>query len=112
MSRSHSHVVSIHATIARKSREDGANMTKFFQVALLSMLLFPYAALISLAMALSKHGNLPDLAADTHTHFLSLPRSPHTLEEATYIGGLLVGEVVEWAKGLHPSPTLIHIDMR
>ena len=28
------------------------------------------------------------------------------------MGGLLVGEVVEWAKGLDPSPTLIHIEMR
>ena len=87
-------------------------MSKVFQVPLLSILLFPYAALISLAMALSQHGRLPDLAADTHAHFLALPRRPHTLEEATYTGGLLVGEVVEWAKGLDPSPTLIHIDMR
>ena len=26
--------------------------------------------------------------------------------------GLLVGGLVEWAKGLDPLPTLIHIDMR
>ena len=36
----------------------------------------------------------------------------HTLEEATYTGGLLVGEVMEWAKGLDPSSTVIHIDRR
>ena len=67
-------------------------------------------ALISLAMVLSRHGSLPDSATDTHAHF---PRRTHTLEEATYTGGgLLVGAVVEWAKGLDPSPTLIHIDMR
>ena len=72
----------------------------------------PRAALISLAMALSQHGSLPDPAADTHAHFLALPRRPHTMEEATYTGGLLVGEVMEWAKGLDPFPTLIHIDMR
>ena len=76
------------------------------------MPLSPCATLISLAMALSQHGSLPDPAADTHAHFLGLPRRPHTLEEATYTGGLLVGEVVEWAKGLDPSPTLIHIDVR
>ena len=76
------------------------------------MPLSPCATLISLAMALSQHGSLPDPAADTHAHFLGLPRRPHTLEEATYTGGLLVGEVVEWAKGLDPSPTLSHIDMR
>ena len=73
------------------------------------MPLSPCAPLISLAMALSQHGSLPDPAADTHAHFFGLPCRPHTLEEA---GGLLVGEVVEWAKGLDPSPTLIHIDMR
>ena len=43
---------------------------------------------------------------------VKLPRCSHTLDQATYIGGLLVGEVVEWVKGLDPSPTLIHIDMR
>ena len=59
------------------------------------MLLFPCAALISLAMALLQHGSLPDQAADTHAHFLALTRRPHMLEEATYTGGLLVGEVVE-----------------
>ena len=45
-------------------------------------------------------------------HFLGLPRCSHTLQEATYTRGLLSGEVVEWAKGLDPSPTLIHIGMR
>ena len=70
------------------------------------------AALISLAMAPSQHGSLPDPAANTHAHFLGLPRRAHTLGEAAYTGGLLVGEVVEWAKDLDPSPTLIHIDMR
>ena len=63
-------------------------------------------------MALPQHGSLPDPAANTHTHFLALPRRPYTLEEATYTGGLLVGEVVVWAKGLDHSPTLIHIDVR
>ena len=76
------------------------------------MLSSPCASLISLAMALSQHGSLPDPAADTHAHFLALPRRPHTLEEATHTGGLLVGEVVDWAKGLDPSPTLIDIDIR
>ena len=76
------------------------------------MLSSPCVALISLAMALLQHGSLPDPAADTHAHFLALPRRPHTLEEAMYTWGLFVGEVVEWAKGLDPSPTLIHIDMR
>ena len=109
MSRSH---VSSVFTCNFYSREDCANMSKVFQVLLLSMLLFPCAALISLAMALSQHGSLPDPAADTHAHIVALPCHPHTLEEATYTGGLLVGEVVEWAKGFDPSPTLIHIDMR
>ena len=63
-------------------------------------------------MAVSQHDSMPDPAADTHAHFVGLPRRPHTLEEATYTGGLLVGEVVEWANGLDPSSTLIHIDMR
>ena len=76
------------------------------------MPLSPCTTLISFAMALLQHGSLRNLAADSHAHFLGLPRRPHTLEEATYTGGLLVGEVVEWAKGLNPSPTLIHIDMR
>ena len=75
------------------------------------MLSSPCAALISLAMALSQHGSLPDPAADTHAHYQALPRRPQTLKEATYTGGLLLGEVVEWAKGLDPSPTLIHIDI-
>ena len=51
--------------------------------------------------------------SDRHPRlFLALSRRPHTLEEAIYTGGLLVGAVVEWAKGLDPSSTLIHIDMR
>ena len=87
-------------------------MSNVFQVQHLFMLSSPCAAMISLAMALSQHGSLPDPAADTHAHFVALPHRPHTLEEAIYTGGLLVGEVVEWAKGLDPSPTLIHIDMR
>ena len=93
-------------------REQCANMSKVLQILLLSMLLFPYAALISLAMSLSPYGSLRDLAADTHTHFLALPRRPHSLHEATYRGGMRVGEVVVWAKGLRASPTLSHIDMR
>ena len=109
MSRSH---VSFAFACNFQWHEDRANMSKVFQVPLLSMLFFPCAALISLAMALSQHGSLPDRDAYTHAHFLALPRRPHTLEEATYTGGMLVGEVVEWAKGLDPSPTLIHIDMR
>ena len=92
------------------SREDRANMSKVFQVPLLFMLLFPCARLVSLAMALSQHGSVPDPGADTHTQFLALPRRLHTPEEATYMGGLLVGEVVEWAKGFwtppHPNPHL------
>ena len=63
-------------------------------------------------MALLQHGSLPDPSAATHTQLLALPRRPHTLEEATYTGDLLVGEVVDSAKGWDPSPTLIHIDMR
>ena len=63
-------------------------------------------------MALSQHGCLPDPAADTHAHFMALPRRVHTLEEATCTGGLPVREVVQWAKGLDLSPTLIHIHMR
>ena len=63
-------------------------------------------------MALWQHGSPPDPAADTHAHLLALPRRPHTLEEATYTGGLVVGEVMEWAKGLDRSPTLIYINMR
>ena len=74
------------------------------------MLSSPCAALISLAMALSQHGGLPNPTTDMHSHFLALPRRLHTLEETTYTGGLLVWEVVDWAKGLDPSPTLIHID--
>ena len=77
----------------------------------LSMLLSPCVALISLAMALSQHGSLPDPSADTHAHFLALPRRLRTVEEATYTGGLLVREVesMDRAKGLDPSHTLIHI---
>ena len=76
------------------------------------MVLSPCATLISLAMALSQHGSLPDPIADTHSHFLALPRPLPTLEEATYTGSLFVWEVVNWATGLDPSTTLIHIDMR
>ena len=43
---------------------------------------------------------------------MALLRCPHALEEATYTRGLLVGEVVEWAKGFDPSPTLIHINIK
>ena len=68
------------------------------------MLLCPCAALISLAMALSQHGSLPSPAADTHAHFQAISLRPHQLEEPTYTGGLLVEEVVEWAKGLHAPP--------
>ena len=63
-------------------------------------------------MALSQHARLPDPAADTHAHFVALPRRPHRLEEATYTGGLPVGDVVALANGLDPSRTLIHIDLR
>ena len=87
-------------------------MPNVFQLEHLSMLSSFCAALISLAMALSQHSSLPNPGANTHTHFLALPRRPHTLEEATYTRGLLVGVVVEeWAKGFDPSPTLIHIGM-
>ena len=75
------------------------------------MLSSPCSALIYLAMALSQHGSLPDPTANTEAHFIALPRRLHTLEEATNTGGLLVREV-DSAKGLDPSPTLIHIDMR
>ena len=85
-------------------------MSKLFQVPPLSMLLFPCSTLISIAMAVSQYASLPDPAADTHAHVVALPRRPHMLDEATYTGGLLVGEVVEWAKGLDPCPTLIQID--
>ena len=60
------------------------------------MLLSPRTALISLAMALSQHGDLPDTAANTHGHFQTLLRRPHQLEEATYTGGVPAQEVVEW----------------
>ena len=40
------------------------------------------------------------------------PGTSELWEEAKYTGGLLEEEVVEWAKGLDPYPTLIHIDMR
>ena len=94
MSRSHSHVISIRAKkIARIC-------PRVFKFRSFPCFCPPCAALISLAMALSQHGSLPDPAANTHTYFLALLRRPHTLEEATYTGGLLVGEVVEWAKGL------------
>ena len=104
--------VSVVFTYNSHSHEDSANMRYVFRIQHLSTLLSPCAAVISLAMALSQHGSLPDPTADTHTHFQALPRRPHALEEATYTGGLLVREVVEWAKGLDPSPTLIHINMR
>ena len=61
---------------------------------------------------MAQHGILPDLAADTHAHLLALPHRPHTVDTATFTGGLLVGEVVEWAKGSDPSHTLIHVAMR
>ena len=76
------------------------------------MLSSRFAALISLARVLLQHSSLPHPAADTHAHCPALPCRPYTLEEATYTGGLLVGEVVERVKGLDPTPTLIHIDIR
>ena len=77
-------------------RENRANMRYLFRVHHLSMLSSPYVALISLARALSQHGtgSLADPAADTHAHYQAHPRCPHTPEEATYTGGLLVREVV------------------
>ena len=63
-------------------------------------------------VALSQIGSLPDPSADTLAHYQALPLLSHTLGEATYTRGLLVGEVVDWAKGLDPFPDLIHIDMR
>ena len=81
-------------------------MRHVFQVQHLSILVFSSAAAMCLAMALSQHGSLPDLAAATHVHFQALPCRPHRLEEATYTGGVPVGEVVEWAKsgGWHITP--------
>ena len=96
---------------ARKLRKHRANMHNVFLSWAPFHAFVPRAALISLAMALSQHGSLPNPAADTYAHFLGLPRCPHTLQEASYTGGLLMGDMVEWAKGSDPSPTLIHIDM-
>ena len=108
MSRSHSHVISLRAIFARLSREyvQGFSSSAIFH-AFLPLCSFYFSRNGSLATC-----NLPDPAADTHAHFRALPRCPHTLEEATYTGGLLVGGGSEWAKGLDPSPTLIHIDTR
>ena len=55
---------------------------------------------------------LPDPSAGTLGHYQGIPLSPGTLEEATYMGGLAVEEVVGWAKGLATHPQLIHVDMR
>ena len=95
MSRSHvSFAFASNFNLARKSGQGRANMTKVFQLPFFSMLFFPCDALNSLAMVFSQHVILPDLAADTHAHFLALPRRPDTPEEAAYTGCLLVGEVV------------------
>ena len=79
------------------------------------MLLFFSLALISYPMsqmASSQVVSLPNPYAETVVPYQALPLRPHTLDEATYTGGLFAGEVVDWAKGLDPSPTFIHIDMR
>ena len=109
---SHSHV-SLAFACNFHPREDRADMSKVFQILLLSMLLFPFAALISLAMSLLQHGSLPGAATDTHTHFLAFPRRPHTLEEATYTGRPVGGGIGGVGKGFGPPPpTLIQINMR
>ena len=55
----------------------------------------------------------PDPAADTLAHYQALPVAHHQLEEATYESGALgVDDIVGWAASLHPSPDVIHIDMR
>ena len=64
------------------------------------------------AVPMSQCGSLPDPAADCLSHYQALPIRPHTLEEATYTGGLAGEDVVVWAKGLTPPPQLIHVDMR
>ena len=48
----------------------------------------------------------------THAQYETLPRRPHMLEETTYTRRPLLGEVVERAKRLEPSPALIHIDVK
>ena len=105
MSHSHLPTILIGAKIARRSRTCAIPFSSFAPFP-------PCAVVIYLAMALSQNGSLPERPANTHAHYQVLPRRPHTLKEATYIAGLPVGEVVEWAKGWDPSPNLIHIDMR
>ena len=56
--------------------------------------------------------SLPDLSAGTLGRYLGIPLRPGTLEEATYMGGLAVEEVVGWAKLLATAPQLINVDMR
>ena len=67
-------------------------MSNVPQVQHFSIFSSPWVGLISLAMAVSRNGSLPDPAADIWAHFVALPRRPHTVEDTTYMGGLLVGE--------------------
>ena len=55
--------------------------------------------------------SLPDPADGTPGHYEGLALRAGTLEEATYMGGLAVEEVVGWAKGLAMPPHVIHVDM-
>ena len=62
-------------------------------------------------MSFYQLGILPDPASDTKSHFLALPNRPHTLDDYTYTGNLVVWDVVEWARGLDGPFHLLHIDI-
>ena len=56
--------------------------------------------------------SLPDPSDGSLGHYEGIPLRSGLLEEATYTGGLVVEEVVGWAKGLATPPQMIHVDMR
>ena len=63
---------------------------------------------------LSQIGSLPDLAADTHSHYQSPAIVTVELEEATYDSDdCYVGSILQWAgKQQQPSPLVVHIDVQ
>ena len=85
-------------------------MPNLFQIHYFFMLSSPCAALICLAMALPQLGSPRPRCQ--HPHKVSRPSPPLRHVGGGHLhGGLLVGKVVKWSKGLDPCLTLIHIDI-
>ena len=102
----------IRANFARTSREYPLLFAPFVQTSLAFAFSVTMSSQQSIPMSQIGSLSLPDRADGTPGHYQGLALRAGTLEEATYMGGLAVEEVVGWAKGLSMPPHVIHVDMR